>query len=63
MTGQATRSWMNAGELARYLSVSRSTLQRWTEKGLPSVKVGRVRRYDVAEAEAWLREQGEEPAS
>jgi excisionase family DNA binding protein len=52
-------AWMKAGDFARHLDVSRSTLRRWTNAGMPSVKVGRVRRYYVAEAEQWLRDNAD----
>ena len=39
---------------------SRRTIQRWEEQGLPVIRRGRLRLYDITAVRAWLR--GERPA-
>ncbi len=43
--------------MARELSISRSTLDRLVNRGLPYIRVGDVRRFRTAEVMAWLEEQ------
>jgi excisionase family DNA binding protein len=44
--------------LSRILNIHEATLRAWTAKGkIPSLKVGRLRRFKVSEVEAWLKAQ------
>lgn len=44
-------------EVARYLHVSRHTIYRLIDKGLPVLRVGWVLRFDLPEVLTWLQEQ------
>lgn len=48
---------MSAQQLADYLNVTRATVYNLMKRGLPSVKVGRARRFRLADVEAWLDQQ------
>lgn len=41
-------------QIARRLGVHANTIDAWIKRGMPSVKVGRIRRVMSAEADAWL---------
>ncbi len=43
-------------EVARYLHVSRATIYRLLDRGLPCLRVGWVLRFDLGEVLAWLRD-------
>lgn len=45
---------------AERLLVSRNTVKRWLKLGMPSVCVGRSRRIQIVQAEAWLLAGGAE---
>jgi len=49
-------------ELVQQLHVSRSTVNRWLQHGLPHSKVGRIILLDPREVEAWVR-AGSSPMS
>jgi len=46
-----------ADQLKTRLRIGTSTLYRWIEKGLPSIKVSRSRRFPIVEVDRWLRMQ------
>jgi excisionase family DNA binding protein len=51
-------TYLTAKELQEKLNISRSTLYRLREKGLPNKKIGyRTIRYDLEEVLEWLDEQ------
>lgn len=50
---------ITAAELAVRWRVSRSTVYNLLHRGLPSVQVARCRRFDPADADAWLVEQSD----
>jgi excisionase family DNA binding protein len=48
-------TYLTAKELQEQLNISRSTLYRLREKGLPNKKIGyRTIRYDLKEVMEWL---------
>ncbi len=51
--------WLNRTDLARELTLSVDTLQRWETRrmGPPCVRVGRKVLYRMEAVRAWLREQ------
>lgn len=50
-------------ELAAFLHVDITTVDRWRRRGMPSEKWGkRVRRFKKSKAVAWLREQEDQAA-
>ena len=52
-----TEHYLTARELRAKLKVSRATLYRLMEQGLPSVKVGSARRFLWRAVEAWCEGQ------
>lgn len=50
-------AYLTAPELARRWKVTRATIYNLMQRGLPSVTIGRSRRFRVADVEAWLAEQ------
>lgn len=49
--------WMTVDEVSRRQAVSRGTVYEWFKRGLPSKKIGRVRRINVSALSKWRREQ------
>jgi excisionase family DNA binding protein len=49
--------WLTKRRLADYFQVSVRTIERWTTRGLPCLRVGRTVRYRVSACEAWLEAQ------
>lgn len=49
---------LDRGRFAREVSVSPATVDRLVREGLPFVRVGADRRFDLAECVAWLRARG-----
>lgn len=61
-TPEAEPVLLTAQQLAKALGVSRRTLTTWDQRGIiPSLCVGRVRRYELDRVRAALR-QYEQPA-
>lgn len=50
-------TWMRVEAITKALGISRATLYRWVERGLPNHKVGRVVLFDLDEVERWIRAQ------
>ena len=50
-------------EVAKILNVSRATLQqnRWLNRGIPFIKVGRSVRYAVTDLQAFIEENRVDP--
>lgn len=58
------RRLLDAQELADYYSVCRASIYNLMAQGLPSVKIGRARRFRVPDTDAWLEaQQSEQVAS
>jgi excisionase family DNA binding protein len=56
-----TNSLLGAAAVAHYLGVSARTVERQARRGeLPSVKVGRSRRYDLGQIRRVLEARGRE---
>lgn len=53
------RQYLTAPQLADLLGISRAGVYNLLHRGLPSVKIGRSRRFDPAAVEAWLSERQE----
>lgn len=53
---------VSAAELAAHYGVSRAHIYNLIDRGLPSLKVGRCRRFRIAECDAWLDGQNGEAA-
>jgi hypothetical protein len=53
--------WVDDAAVARHFDVSPRTVRRWLMLGVPSRRIGGVRRYRLSEVEAW-HERRETPA-
>lgn len=49
--------YMTADQLAEHLGVTRPTIYNLMSRGMPSLKVGRCRRFRLDDVEAWLEGQ------
>ncbi len=51
------KTWLDADEVAAYLSVSRRTIYNWLASGeIPTVELpGRIRRFDREAIDEWVR--------
>lgn len=45
---------MTRGELAKKMRVSNRTIQRYSKRGMPFVKIGRLYRYDYDDVVNWF---------
>ena len=52
-----TERYLSTGELMDVLSISRSTVYRLMEKGLPSIMIGSVHRFPIDQVLTWLNEK------
>lgn len=50
---------VSAAELADHYGVTRATVYNLMGRGMPSLKVGRCRRFRLAEVDAWLVAQAQ----
>lgn len=48
---------VSAAELAEHYGVSRATVYNLLDRGLPSIKIGRSRRFRLDATDAWLDAQ------
>ena len=48
----------NKKELCNYLNISRATLDRWRDKGLPFIKIDKTIRFNKDEAMEWVIKNG-----
>lgn len=49
---------VTGSRLAELCSVSRATVHRWRQRGMPAIQVGDEYRYEPAACLAWLRAGG-----
>ena len=49
---------LDVARLGKRLGVSRSTVYRWLEMGMPSIKVGATQRFEERAVVDWMRRQG-----
>jgi len=56
-------TWLSLDEAAEYLKMDRSTLYRLAREGqMPGHKRGRVRRFDAAGLDAWMKQGDNAPS-
>jgi excisionase family DNA binding protein len=53
-----TAGWLTTKEIMRHLALPKSTFEMLVKKGMPVLRIGKVRRFQVAEVEAWLKTLG-----
>lgn len=49
--------WIRDDELAEHLGISPGMVHKMMRQGMPSMKIGRARRFDPDACLAWLRER------
>ena len=54
---EATMTLMTSAQLRSYLNISRSTLYRMIQDGIPCIGEGRLRRFDRDEVVQWYEER------
>lgn len=55
--GRPRTHYLSVQEIMAYLNVSRATLYRMCDQGMPFFYVGSYRRFDKKEVELWVRER------
>ncbi|HXH57705.1 hypothetical protein [Iamia sp.] len=55
---QARAGLVRDAELAEHLAISRAMVHVLRSRGMPSVSIGRARRYDLDLCMAWLADHG-----
>ena len=59
-----TRRIVTKKAVAAYCGVTARCIDNWRwERKFPSIKIGRVARFDLAEVDAWLEANRETPAA
>lgn len=53
----STDRYLTVNQLSAKLNLSRATIYRLMDQGLPSVKVGNARRFPLSAVEVWLESQ------
>lgn len=50
--------YINIGELAEYLGLTKGTLYVWVcQRRIPYLKVGKLLKFDIIEIESWLKDK------
>ena len=49
--------FLNKQQTCDYLGISNNTLDSWSRKGLPVIRIGKTVRFDKAEINHWLQNQ------
>ena len=49
--------FLNKQQTCMYLGISNNTLDSWTKKGLPVIRIGKTVRFDKTELNRWLQNQ------
>lgn len=61
---ESTRQIVTKKAVAAYCGVSARCIDNWRwDRKFPSIKIGRVTRFDLAEVDAWLEANRETPAA
>ncbi|HFR3343737.1 TPA: helix-turn-helix domain-containing protein [Streptococcus suis] len=50
-------SYLNKKQGCEYLGISNNTLDEWIRKGLPSINIGKIVRFNKQAIDAWLLSQ------
>jgi len=47
--------WVSLEQITEHLGISRDTVYRWIDRGLPAHKIGRLWKFKVSEVDEWVR--------
>ena len=47
--------FLNKKQACDYLGISNNTLDSWIQKGLPTIKIGKIVRFNKTEINRWLQ--------
>lgn len=50
-------TYLTTEDVAKLFKINRSTVYLWIEKGMPTLKVGKTRRFIKEEIEEWINKQ------
>lgn len=53
-SGRLEYTHVTAADFAQRMKVSTETVRRWVQQGMPVIRVGRMMRIKLADADAWL---------
>lgn len=49
--------FLNKQQACEYLAITNNTLDKWIEKGLPVIRIGKTVRFNKIEINRWLQNQ------
>jgi excisionase family DNA binding protein len=52
-------TYLTIEQVAELFKINRSTVYLWIDRGMPSVKIGKTRRFIKEEIEEWISKQRE----
>lgn len=52
--------YITISELAKNLKTTEQSIRNWMKQGLPSLKIGRLRRFDPEAVQKWIDDQNKE---
>ena len=58
-TSENTTSWLTTKEIMRHFALPKSTFELLVKKGMPVLRIGKVRRFRVSEVENWLKNRAQ----
>jgi len=54
-THDQTKTWITSKEMMHYLALPKSTFELLIKRGMPLLRIGKIRRFKVGEVETWLK--------
>lgn len=54
-TFDQTKTWITSKEMMHYLALPKSTFELLIKRGMPLLRIGKIRRFKVGEVETWLK--------
>jgi len=50
-----TKTWITSKEMMHYLALPKSTFELLIKRGMPLLRIGKIRRFKIGEVETWLK--------
>jgi len=54
-THDRTKTWLTSKEMMHYLALPKSTFELLIKRGMPLLRIGKIRRFKIQEVETWLK--------